>query len=252
MYYKSSRALLSIIIISLISCCSISAEEIKIATIKDLTPVLQEIKNAFEKENPDDFVNVIITKKDEIETILDKTPDNIDIIFIDNLKFLEKLSTKKYIYPESINKIAKDYLCITVKKGTPMRSYMLYPETPVMKGVIVSNPNYTSCGEYTKQYLKKLNLWDKMNKKLVFFETITSITEAVSMGQYDGGITYCSFAKKSSNNISDILNPNYYSPIIYASGINIKQKPESTSYKFNAFLKSKIVKNILNKHYFSF
>lgn len=244
--------LLITITIGLLNCSYIKAEEIKVATIKDLVPVTQEIKVAFEKEVPNSFVNIIPLKKDEIGKILKNNPNSIDIVIIDNLKFIQKLKKEALIAPKSFNTLGKDNLCIIVDRGSSLRAYMLYPGTVIMKGVIVSNPNFTSMGEYTKQYLKNLNLWDKMTKKLVFFENNASIIDTISRGHYDGGIVYCSFAKKSSALISDFLNPKYYSPIVYASGVNINIKPESSSYRFNNFLKTKIVKNILKKHYFSF
>src|SRR3989339_404369 len=215
-----------------------SCEEITIGTLRDFKPILEELKTNFEKKNPTITINFIVGKEDEIIENLQLQESPIDIIFLDNSKLIAHMGDIGIIKKNSINYLAKDQLCMIVKKSIEMRAYMLYPQTLVMNAVVMSNPNNTALGKYTKEALTNLGLYEKASKKLLFFDSNTNVINRVASGEYDGGIAYCSFAKRSFVKITDKLNPNIYSNIIYTSGVKSSIKEPSAAHIFNNYLKS--------------
>lgn len=248
MYKTIITYIASLIISSMIFISDCRSEEIIMGTIKDLKPLAQDLKSSFEEDNPNIIINFITGKESELIEIFQSPDTVIDMIFLDNKYTLEELSKQNFINKNSIKELGKDQLCVVVKKSIEMRAFMLYPKTSVMKGLIISNPSITSLGKYTKEALNNLNLWEKAAKKIIFFENNNDIASTVSRGNYDGGIMYCSFAKRSFIQISDYLNPKLHKPIIYSSGINIEADSNSAIYKFNQFLSSPKAKSIFKKY----
>lgn len=235
-------------IIFLILLCQqpVYAETIIVAAIKDLKTPLEEIKSLFEHKHPKDNIIFIYDNKVNIIDLLKKPKSDIDLIILDNKKSINYLSKAGYLEKSSIKILGKDKLCVVVQKNKIMRPYFLYPKTTILKSIIVGNPSLTSLGEYTKEALINLNLWDKLPDKLVLFETNQQIAENVSRGFSDGGIMYYSIAKRSHVTITDILNPSLYKPIYYVSAS--KNADNIAIKKFNMFLGSKISKKIFNKY----
>lgn len=249
------RKLLTVLVIAIMVMTitnKASCEEITIGTLRDFKPILEELKTNFEKKNPEITINFIVGKEDEIIDNLQLQESPIDIIFLDNSKLIAHMGNIGVIKKNSIHYLAKDQLCMIVKKSIAMRAYMLYPQTLVMNAVAISNPNNTALGKYTKEALTNLGLYEKASKKLLFFDSNINITSRVASGDYDGGIAYCSFAKRSFVRITDTLNPNIYSKIIYTIGIRNSIKETSGAYKFNDYLKSAESKAILKKFNLSY
>lgn len=223
-------------------------EEVTVGTIRDFKPILEEIKAKFEKINPNITINFIVGKEAEIVENLQLEESPIDVIFLDNEKLITHLGKTGIIKTDSIHHLAKDQLCMIVKKNISMRAYMLYPRTFVTNAIIISNPYKTALGQYTKEALTSLGLYKKASKKLLFFDSNTNVINNVASGEYDGGIAYCSFAQRSFVRITDKLNTDIYSRIIYTSGVNNAITEPSPAHTFNNFLKSKESKEILKKY----
>ena len=247
MNYKLFYCLTAIIVFFTTHYNSVLAENINLATIRDLLPLSKELKIAFEKETPFINVNFITGKERELIEQIQLPDSTIDIILLDSKKTIDKLGENNFIAKDSIKSHAKDKLCVVVKKSVLMRPYMLYPRTIVMKAIAVCNPEFTALGRYTEEALMKLDRWKKADLKIVLFDTEEIVSNTVSKGHYDGGIIYCSTAEIDKVNITDTLNPDVYSPIIYASGVNIKNEKDSAAYKFSNFLSSPAGKEIFKK-----
>jgi molybdate transport system substrate-binding protein len=245
--------ILAIIFLILSFNLKVLAEPITVASIKDLREPLTEIKKSFEQKYPDQSINYIFDKESEIERFLRDKASIIDLVVLDRLKEAEKLTSLKLLNKKSLQKIAKDNLCIVICQGDDkLRAFMLYPKSVISKAIAVSNPDTTGLGKYTKEALTYLNLWKKLGRKLTFFNSSQEVATRVSAGTYDGGIMYCSLAGNTDLLVTDILNPKIHSPIIFASAITNRKEVNPNATIFNNFLKSKEAKNILKKYHFSF
>lgn len=227
------------------------AVNVSVGSLSDLKKPLEEIKIAYEKDHTNDYVSYTYLPEDEIFKTLKQHPEVLDIIIIDNIKSIDKGVNEGYLKKESVNKLFKDKLCVIVKKSIVMRPFMLYPKTLVTNAVAVGNVDTTSLGKYTKEALTNLSLWKKLNYKLVFFNNNDLLTKAIGRGFYDGGVSYYSFAKNAFVEITDILNPKIYSPIIYASAISTHAKEDEAIEEFNKFLISPPAKKIFKKYHFT-
>lgn len=237
------------ILCSILISIPIYACEIRVGNTYDLKQPLEEIKTEFENTHQGCFVNLLTIDQAELYKISKDNYPRVDVIIWDNYCILQNLAKSGFLNIKTLQKIAQDKLCIVVKKSIVMRPFMLYPQTAVVKGLLIANPRQTSLGKYTKEALSKLGLWQKLPSKLILFDNNEYIANTVRRGNFDGGIMYCSCAQNSFVQITDILNPKLYSGIIYASSITTKSSVDKDIVEFNKFLLSKKVTNILKKYH---
>lgn len=226
----------------------IYAEEITVGTLKELEPPLKDIKSAYEKRYPENNVNFLFAKEKDLIELIKKKDSLIDVIILDDLKIIEKYAQEGYINSKTIKKLGEDKLCVVVKKNIAMRPFMLYPKSMIFQSLATANPSYSALGRYTKEALISLDTFNKVPKKLIYFENNNYIAETVAKGFYDGGIMYCSIAEKSFVNITDIINPEIHSKIIYSSGIKESRVYNTNVYFFNEFLTTPEAKKIYKKY----
>ena len=248
MYKSPLKWILRISFFILLFSSKAIAEEITVGTLKELEDPLKEIKLAYENKYPENNVNFLFAKEKDLIELIKKKESLVDIIILDDLKVVQKVAKEGYINNKTIKKLAKDSLCIVVKKNVIMRPFMLYPKSLIFHDLAAASPDYTALGRYTKEALISLDIFDKIHQKLAYFESNKNIADMVSRGFYDGGIMYCSIAERSFVNITDILNPDIYSSIIYASGIKEFKVYNQQIYYFNEFLVTQEAKSILKKY----
>ncbi|MGD9580766.1 MAG: molybdate ABC transporter substrate-binding protein [Vampirovibrionia bacterium] len=239
------------LILNIAICYPALCEEITVGTLRDFKPLMEELQKDFTKENTDITINFITDKEDALIEQIQITESPIDLLFLDNAELINHLGQIEVIDKNSIKYIGKDQLCVVVKKSIPMRAFMLYPRTYVMKGLIIANPSQTALGKYTKEALTNLGLYKKSAKKILLLDSNSTIVNIVKTGHYDGGIMYCSYAQNSFVDITDKLNTDIYSKIKYTTGIKKGIKEDSAVYKFNNYLKSNKAKKILQQFHIS-
>lgn len=239
----------SIIIFTLsLTFSKVQAEEIVIGTTHELKPIMESIVTSYQNKHNDTEVLYVIGSKNELQDLIKEPECTIDLLFLDNINIIKKMANDNILNKESISILGTDNLCIIVKKSIAMRAFMLYPQTMATNTVAIGNPGLCSLGKYTKEALKNYKLWEKFSPKLALFQDNDTVISFIKRGQYDGGITYCSFAKRSFVHITDYINPSLHSPIIYTSGVNATRNKECPVYKFNKFLKSQKTRQIMKEY----
>lgn len=224
------------------------ADEIVLGTTQELKPIAENLKDSYLKDNNDTEFLFVIGSENELIDLVKEPESTIDILFLDNNNIINQLAKNNLLNKDSIKVLGKDTLCIIVKKNVAMRAFMLYPKTLASKSIAIGNPGLCSLGIYTKEALKNYNLWEKFGHKLAFFQDNNTVISFVKRGQYDGGICYCSFARRSFIHITDYINPSLHTPILYTTAINATREETSPVYSFNRFLSSQKAKDVLKKY----
>ncbi|WP_442599013.1 molybdate ABC transporter substrate-binding protein [Neobacillus sp. D3-1R] len=102
--------------------------------------------------------------------------------------------------------------------------------------IAIGTPETVPAGEYTKETLENLQLWDNLKNKMVFAKDVRQVLTYVETGNVDAGFVYKTDALISKKvEITGVAQAGDHSAIIYPLGVikNSKQKEEAKSfYKF--------------------
>lgn len=84
--------------------------------------------------------------------------------------------------------------------------------------LMMGDPAHVPAGQYAKQALKALDIWDKVSPRLVFGSNVRMAVAFAERGEVDGAIVYRSDAMASARlRIAEEIAPNLYDPVVYRS-----------------------------------
>lgn len=117
--------------------------------------------------------------------------------------------------------------------------------------IAIGTPEVVPAGEYGRQALKTMKLWDKVEPKVVYAKDVRQALTYVETGNADAGIVYRTDVKQSEKAvIAGEAPPGSHRPIIYPLGILKNTKYPKESKRFYDFLQGDKAMDILKKYGF--
>jgi len=241
----------SLLFLIFLAGCSTPSEKIVVATAANVQYVMKEIKAEFEKESGKE-IDIIVGSSGKLTTqIREGAPFDVFV----------SADTK---YPEEIFKNGgsaekpKIYALGTLvlwSKNIPESELSIDLLTDdKIKKIALPNPETAPYGEAAVQVLKSKGLFEKIEKKLVFGESIAQTAQYITSGNVEAGFNALSIVlspemKDQGNYI--ILDSTNYKPIEQAA-ILLNHSEDSpkreTSERFYQFLYSQKAKAIFQKY----
>ena len=241
----------SLLFLIFLAGCSKPSEKIVVATAANVQYVMKEIKAEFEKESGKE-IDIIVGSSGKLTTqIREGAPFDVFV----------SADTK---YPEEIFKNGgsaekpKIYALGTLvlwSKNIPASELSIDLLTDdKIKKIALPNPETAPYGEAAVQVLKSKGLFEKIEKKLVFGESIAQTAQYITSGNVEAGFNALSIVlspemKDQGNYI--ILDSTNYKPIEQAA-ILLNHSEDSpkreTSERFYQFLYSQKAKAIFQKY----
>ncbi|WNS73506.1 molybdate ABC transporter substrate-binding protein [Bacillus sp. DTU_2020_1000418_1_SI_GHA_SEK_038] len=116
----------------------------------------------------------------------------------------------------------------------------------------LGTPEVVPAGNYGRQALEYLNLWDQAQGNIVFAKDVRQVLTYVETGNVDAGIVYKTDAK-SSNKVRVVAeaNSSSHDPIIYPVGIIKTTKHLKEAELFYQFLQEKKAAEVFVKYGFN-
>lgn len=106
--------------------------------------------------------------------------------------------------------------------------------------ISIGTPETVPAGKYAKESLEQINIWGKIESKVVFAKDVRQVLTYIETGNIDAGIVYKTDAMISDKvKIVATANPNTHTPIIYPIGIIKDTKQYEEVKKFYNYLQSK-------------
>ena len=118
--------------------------------------------------------------------------------------------------------------------------------------IAMGNPESVPSGQYAKEVLTTLNLFEQLKPKLVFGKDVRQVLSYVETGNVDAGLVYATDANVS-NQVKRVATapPESYSRIIYPVAVLKESKNPDHANQFVQFLISDSAKNVFLKYGFT-
>lgn len=105
--------------------------------------------------------------------------------------------------------------------------------------IAIADPELAPAGEYAREALVKLKIWDQVQSKLVTGADVRATLAFVESGNADAALVYATDAKAGRNiEVFDVVPPDSYRPIVYPAAIVSTSRNKSASMAFLEFLRS--------------
>lgn len=105
--------------------------------------------------------------------------------------------------------------------------------------ISIGTPESVPAGKYAKESLEKMDVWKKVESKVVYAKDVRQVLSYVETGNVDAGIVYKTDALVSDKvNIVATADPETHTPIIYPVGIIKDSKHYKEAKDFYSYLQS--------------
>jgi len=253
---KKIVPVLLIISISMIFLSGCSTEKnpdtkIMIAAAASLKNVFDEkLIPEFEKENPNFIIDATYDSSGKLQQQI-KEGAPVDVFVSAASKQMDELNEEGYIIKDSIKNLLENKVVVI----TPRDSDILISDfEDLLKAdkIAIGDPDSVPAGQYAKELLTNLNLWDKVQNKLSLGSNVSEVLNWVKEKSADCGIVYSTDAY-STDEVKIVLeaDENMVSKVIYPVGILKSSENIENAKKFIEFLNSEKAHEIFSEYGFT-
>jgi len=174
-----------------------NAAEVNVYAAASLSDALTEIAATYEKQSSDKILFNFGASSLLARQIAEHAPANI-FLSADEAK-MDDLQKKGFLRTDTRRDLLSNSLVIVVPSDSKLA--IDSPEQLVDKAekIAIADPRAVPAGIYTKEYLSKLDLWHKLEPKMVPTENVRTALAAVESGNVDAGFVYKTDANISKN-----------------------------------------------------
>lgn len=225
---------------------------IRVAAASDLKFALDSIIAVFQKQHAATIQPIYGSSGKLFEQILNGAP--FDIYLSADIRYPEELSEKGHaaskVYPYGVGR-----LVLWSRKINTEEMGIQALNDPGVKKIAIANPRHAPYGQRAQEALKHYNLFEKLEKQLVFGENISQTAQFVTTGAADIGIIALSLAlspaMKRYTSSYYLIPETSHQPLIQGGVVTNYGSGKNPVNLFFEFLKSETSVAILQQYGFT-
>lgn len=224
---------------------SAHAGELIVSAAASLTNAFNEIGKAYETENPGTKVIFNFGASGALLQQIDKGAP-VDVFASADQETMDKAQDKKIIVPATRKDFTVNKLVLIAPSGNPSGIKSLEDlKGPQVKRVAAGKPETVPVGRYTKESLLKSGMWDALEPKLIYADSVRQALDYVSRGEVDAGFVYATDAKVAGYKVKTITEVKGHKPVVYPIAVVSGTKDENAAGKFIDYVLAKKGQKIL-------
>jgi len=172
------------------------AQELRVAAAADLNFALPEVAKAFEAQTGVKVSISFGSSGNFFAQILSGAP--FDVFCSADMGYPEKLAATGQALPETLRLYASGRVVLWVRNGSRLnfdRDGIRVLLDPAVKKIAIANPEHAPYGRAAVAILRKANIYDQVQSKLVLGENVSQTAQFVTSGNADVGLISLSLAQ---------------------------------------------------------
>lgn len=226
--------------------------ELTISAAASLEDAFNEIKRVFEEEHPNIKLFFNFGGSGALQKqIIQGAP--VDIFFSAAEDKFDELVTKNMIDPNQGKDMLENTLVLIIPKDSKnsIKGFEDLVEVNDKK-IALGTPEAVPAGNYGKQTLKSLGVWEQIQSNLVFAKDVRQVLTYVETGNAAAGIVYKTDALTSDKvTVVTEAASNSHDPIVYPAGIIKSSKHMKEAEILYEFLQETKAKDTFKKYGFN-
>lgn len=222
------------------------ARPFTVAAAADLQFAFTEIGKRFEEQTDQKVVFTFGSTGNLAKQIENGAP--IDLFAAANVEFVEELSRKGLLIPETqqLYAVGRIVLASSRNAGVDVKDLAGLLD-PKVKRVAIANPDHAPYGRAAKEALIAAGVWDRVQSKLVLGENVRQTLQLVQTGNADAGIVALSVAGVPEVTYV-MIDDRLHSPLKQALAV-VKGSPhERRAREFAAFVNGPRGRPVMRKY----
>ena len=226
--------------------------ELNVSAAVSMKDALEEIQQQYQKKNPNVKLVFNLGASGSLQKQIEQGAP-ADVFISAAPKQMDELQTKGLLQQQTRKNLLENKLVLIVPQNSQLtiKSFEELAD-PAIKRLAVGEPQVVPAGQYAQQVLKKLNLWDKLEERMVLAKDVRTVLTYVESGNADAGIVYKTDAAVSTKiKIIATAVAGSHQPIIYPAAILANAKQPKEAEAFLQYLLSPDAAKVFEKYGFA-
>lgn len=210
----------------------------------------QDLIPLFEKHYPDIHIQTTYDSSGKLQSQIEEGAP-IDLFISAAMKQMNALNTQGLILEDSLLELLENKVVLIVPE-TSTKALTAFEDLLTVDAIAIGDPESVPAGQYAKEALTNLGLWDKLSSHFSLGTNVTEVLNWTAEGSADAGIVYATDAA-SNGRVKVVCEApeGSVSRVIYPVGI-VKTTPnEEASKTFLAFLQTEEALQIFEAYGFT-
>lgn len=215
------------------------------------TCLTEELIPLFQEKFPGITIEGTYDSSGKLQTQIEEGAP-VDLFFSAATKQMDALNEEGLIADGTIKELLENKIVFIVPKGEE-GNYTSFEDIAKAESVALGDPESVPVGQYAKEALTNLNLWDQVSEKTSFGTNVTEVLNWVSEGSAQAGIVYATDAAQKPEDVVIIAEApeDSVQKAIYPIGIIKDSQNPDGARKFSEFLQSEEAMEIFVKNGFA-
>lgn len=219
-----------------------------VSAAADLTPAFSEIGMLFEKETGTRVAFNFGSTGQLTQQIEQGAP--VDLFAAANASFIDELENKGLIIPDTKALYAEGRITIWTRKDSGFELVRLEDLTrPEIKRIAIANPDHAPYGAAAREALQRAEIWEEVQRKLVFGENISQTLQFAESGNVDAAIVALSLSINSGG-YWKLIPSELHNPLNQTLAVIKGAKHEASARRFAAFISAPQCRQVMRKYGF--
>jgi len=208
-------------------------EEIVVSAAASLREVLLELAPRFRN-----LTGVTATYNFGASGVLEKQIEAgapVDVFVSAGRSQMDELQSAGLIVAESRRDVARNNIVLIVPSGNSAIVRRFADLTgEAVRRIAIGNPKTVPAGQYARQVLERMGLWEALSRRLVFGGDVRQVLEYVAREEVDAGIVYGSDARIARGRVvvSDRFPEDTHDPVLYPAAVVRDSLHKTTARRF--------------------
>lgn len=226
--------------------------ELNISAAVSLKDALTEIQKNYQTKNPQVKLLYNLGASGSLQKQIEQGAP-ADIFISAAPKQMNELQEKKLIDAATRKNFVENKLVVVLPRDSKLNITKFEDlASSDVKKLALGETAVVPAGQYARQVLEKLNLWDKVQDKVVFAKDVRTVLAYTETGNVEAGIIYRTDAASSGKvKVAATAPEGSHQPILYPVAILTGTKQTKAAEEFVSYLFSAESKVVLEKYGFT-
>ncbi|ARK32527.1 molybdate ABC transporter substrate-binding protein [Halalkalibacter krulwichiae] len=223
--------------------------ELLISAAASLTDVLEEVKEKYAEEKPTVTLTFNMGPSGQLQQQIEQGAP-ADVFLSAAQRQMDELEEKELLIKETKVDIVGNELVLIAPTHSTLTSFEELKGDAV-KHIGIGNPDSVPVGQYAREVLENINLWEDLSPKLVEGQNVRTVLSYVETGNAEAGFVYRSDTVASDKvKIIEAAPEGSASPILYPAAVVKASKHQDEAKAFVEFLQTDLAIEIFEQYGF--
>lgn len=223
---------------------------VTVSVAASLQNAMAEIGPAFERSHPGTKVNFNFGGSGALEQQIENGAP-ADVFLPASPKPMDRLADKGLIVPGTRRDLLHNRLVLVARKDSAGPNSFEELARPEVKLIALGEPESVPAGDYGRQVLQALHVWDAVQSKLALAKDVRQVLAYVETGNAEAGIVYATDARESDRvRVAATAPEETHRPVVYPVAVVKDSHNPAVARTFIAFLAGDEASAVFVRHGF--